>query len=64
MDGAPNPPLQVNPTDPLAFFRLIWTDNLLKELAAHTNEYTGLYPHREYKDKGRKVIPCTVKPAQ
>ena len=54
-DGAPNLPLHVDPTDPLALFRLIWTDDLLKELAAHTNEYARLHPYREYKDKNRKV---------
>ena len=30
-------------------------DDLLKELAAHINEYVKLYPYREYKDKRRKV---------
>jgi Transposase IS4 len=36
-------------------FKLIWTDGLLKEIAAHTNEYARLYPYRKYKDKNRKV---------
>jgi len=53
-DGAPNLP-HVDPTDPLALFKLIWTDGLLEELAAHTNEYARLHPYRKYKDKNRKV---------
>jgi hypothetical protein len=28
---------------------------LLKELAAHTNEYARLHPYQEYKDKRRRV---------
>jgi hypothetical protein len=54
-DGAPNLPPHIDPTDPLALFKLIWTDDLLKELAAYINEYARLYPYREYKDKNRKV---------
>ena len=54
-DSALNFPPYIDPTNPLALFRLIWTDNLLKELAAYINEYTKLYPYREYKDKSRKV---------
>jgi hypothetical protein len=55
-DGAPNLPPYIDPTDPLALFKLIWTDELLEELAAHINEYARLYLYREYKDKRRKVI--------
>ena len=54
-DGTLNLPPYIDPTDPLALFKLIWTNNLLKELVAHTNEYIRLYPYREYKDKNRKV---------
>ena len=54
-NGVPNLPPYVNPTDSLTLFRLIWTDDLLKELATHTNEYTKLHPYREYKDKSKKV---------
>ena len=54
-NGAPNLPPHIDPTDPLALFKLIWTDNLLKELAAYINKYIRLYPYREYKDKSRKV---------
>ena len=43
-NGAPNLP-HVDPTNPLALFKLIWTDELLKELAAYTNEYARLYPY-------------------
>ena len=43
-DGAPNLLLYVDPTDPLALFRLIWTDDLLKELTVYINEYIRLYP--------------------
>ena len=41
--GAPNLPPNINPTNPLALFKLIWTDNLLKELAAYTNKYVRLH---------------------
>ena len=37
--------LYIDPTDPLALFKLIWTDKLLKELAIYTNEYARLYPY-------------------
>jgi len=37
--GAPNLPPNINPANPLALFKLIWTDDLLKELAAYTNKY-------------------------
>ena len=53
--SAPNLLPDIDPTNPLTLFKLIWTDDLLKELAAHTNEYARLYPYREYKDKNRKV---------
>ena len=44
-DGAPNLLPHVDPTDPLALFKLIWTDDLLKELAVYINEYARLYPY-------------------
>jgi len=54
-DRALNLPPHIDPTDPLALFKLIGTNNLLKELAAYTNKYTRLYPYQEYKDKERRV---------
>ena len=63
IDSAPNLPPYIDPTNPLALFRLIWTDDLLEELVVYTNEYTKLYPYQEYKDKSRKVwSPCKWKP--
>ena len=44
-DGAPNLLLHVDPTDPLALFKLIWKDDLLKEPTAHMNEYTRFYSY-------------------
>ena len=54
--GAPNLLPNINPTNPLALFKLIWTDDLLKELAAYTNEYVRLHLYRKHKDKRRKII--------
>ena len=42
---APNLLPYIDPTDPLTLFKLIWTDNLLKELAAYTNKYARLHPY-------------------
>jgi hypothetical protein len=54
-DGAPNLPPHIDPTNPLTLFKLIWTDDLLKELTAYINKYVRLYPYQEYKDKSRKI---------
>lgn len=55
--GAPNLPPDVNPTDPYALFRLIFTEELLKELVAHTNEYAKLHPIK--KKNAIKIRPWT-----
>ena len=54
-NGALNLPPYIDPTNPLALFKLIWTDDLLKELAVYINEYVRLYLYQEYKNKSRKV---------
>ena len=54
-DGAPNLLPHIDPSDPIALFKLIWTDDLLKELAAYINKYIKLHPFREYKDKNKRI---------
>ena len=44
---APNLILNVNPTNPYALFRLIFTEELLKELIAYINKYIKLYLIKE-----------------
>ena len=54
--SAPNLLPDIDPTNPLALFKLIWTDDLLEELAAHINKYAKLHPYRKHKNKRRKII--------
>ena len=54
-DGAPNLLLYIDPLDPIALFKLIWTDDLLKELVAYINKYVKLHPFHKYKDKNKRI---------
>lgn len=55
--GAPNLPPDVDPTDPYALFRLVFTEELLEELVAHTNKYAELHPTK--KKNATKIRPWT-----
>ena len=52
--GTPNLPPNLDLYDPLAIFKLFFTDEIMDKLAEWTNKYTELYPAEEkvkYKHK-------------
>ena len=55
--GTPNLPPNLDIHDPLAIFKLFFTDNIIDKLAEWINKYAELYPVEEEAEFARKWKP-------
>ena len=55
INGSANLPNDIDAGNPFDLFKLIFTDDIIEELVAHTNEYTALHPTK--KKNAKKIRP-------